>query len=81
MFVIRERLYAHPVYRSSCTVSGILVLLYLNLNLLDRLKKNAQISNFIKFRQFGPPLVHAYGQMDLTKLIVAFRSLAKSTEK
>jgi len=52
------------------------------LNFLDRVSKNAQISNFIKIRPVGSELLHADGQTDgrtvgrtdMTKLTVAFRN-------
>ena len=43
------------------------------MNSLNRFSKNPQISNFMKIRPVGSEL-HADGQTDMTKLIVAFRS-------
>ena len=70
------------VYWSSCKVPAILVEFWWNLNFLDRVSKNTQVSNFIKFRPVGAELFHADGQTDMTKVIVAFRNfvnMPKST--
>jgi len=50
------------------------------MNFLNSFPKNAQISNFIKFRPEGFRLFHADGRTDMTKLIVAFRNFAKATK-
>ena len=42
-----------------------------NMNFLNRLSKNPQISNFMKIRPVGAELFHADGRTDMTKLIVA----------
>jgi hypothetical protein len=44
------------------------------------LKKNAQISNFMKIRPVGAELLHAEKTVirNMTKLIVAFRNFAKA---
>ena len=52
-----------------------------NLNLLDRVSKNIQISNFMKIRPVGAELFDAGGRTDTTKLIVAFRNCANATKK
>jgi len=36
----------------------------MNMNLLDRLSKNTQISNFIKIRAVGAKLSHTEGRTD-----------------
>jgi hypothetical protein len=38
--------------------------------------KNTQISNFMKIRPMGAELLHAGGQTDMAKLIIAFRNFA-----
>ena len=35
-----------------------------NLNYVDRLSKNTEISNFMKIRQLGAELLHAEGRMN-----------------
>jgi len=45
------------------------------------LSKNAQISNFIKFRPVGVRLFHADGRTDMTKLIVAFSNFSNATKR
>jgi len=49
---------------SSCKVSAILVRFSQNLNFLDRVSKNSEISNFMKFRPVGTELFHAGKQRD-----------------
>jgi len=48
------------------------------LNFLDRLSKDAQISNFMKIRRVGDELFHAARRTDMTKLIVAVRNVANA---
>ena len=48
------------------------------MNILDRLPKNAKISNFIKIRPVGAELFHADGQTDVTKLLVKFAIFANA---
>ena len=43
-----------------------------------QIKKNIQLSNFMKIRPVGGELFHADGQTDMTKLIVAFRNFANA---
>jgi hypothetical protein len=62
------------VYWYSGKVSFIRVQVYLNLNLLDRFSKNAQISNFMKIHPLGAELFLADGRTHMTKLIVSFRN-------
>jgi len=81
-----ERDMINNIYRSSCEVPGIFVRFYWNLNLLDRLKKNTQLPNFMNIRLLGAESFHAdrrlEGQVDRrtdnTKLTVAFRNFTKS---
>jgi hypothetical protein len=40
--------------------------------------KNTQIRNLIKVRTMGSELLHAEGQKDMTKLIVAFRNFSNA---
>jgi hypothetical protein len=46
----------------------------------DRLKKNTRISNFTKICPVGADLLHAEGQTDMTKLIVAFGNFANALD-
>jgi len=46
------------------------------MNFLDRILKNIQISNCIKFCPLRAELFHADGRTDVTKLTVTFRSFA-----
>ena len=48
----------------SCKVPVIRVVLYWNLNFLDRFSEKAQFSNFIKIRPVGAELFHAGGRTD-----------------
>jgi len=67
---------------SSRKVPFILVIFYYFLNFLDRFSKGTQISNFMKIRPVGAELFYADrrtdGQTNMTKLTVAFRSLANA---
>ena len=60
---------------SSCKVSFILVRLWWNLNFLDGVPKNLQISNFMKIRLVGADLFRADKRTNMTKLIVVFAIL------
>jgi len=51
-------------YCSSCTIPVILVQLLWNVNFVDRLSANNQISNFMKICPVGPELFHAGGRTD-----------------
>jgi hypothetical protein len=68
------------VYRSSCKLPFILVRFQWNLNFLDKLSTNIQISNFKEIRPVGVEveLFHPYRRTDMTKLIVAFRNFANA---
>jgi len=48
------------------------------LNFLERFSENAQISTFIKIRPVGAELFHAGWRAGMTKLTVAFQTLAKA---
>jgi hypothetical protein len=54
----------------------ILVRFQWHLNFLDKVSKNAQISNLVKIPTVGAGLFHAEGQTDMTNLIVTFRNYA-----
>jgi hypothetical protein len=77
------------VYWSSCKVPVIRVIYERISNFNDRFLKNIQVSNFMKNHPVGAELFHANGetdrqtdrQTDVTKLIVAFRSLAYAPKK
>ena len=66
------------VHNPSCKVPDILVRFQLNLDLLHRFSKNAQISKFMKVRLLGAELLHVDGRTDVTKLIVTFRSFPQA---
>ena len=65
------------VRRSSCKVPVVLVGFLWNLNFLDRLSQNTQISNFTHIRPVGAELFHADGRTEM-KLIAALRNYAKT---
>jgi hypothetical protein len=48
------------------------------LEFLDRFSKKFYVLNFIKIRPVEVELVHADGQTDMTKLIVAFRNFVNA---
>jgi hypothetical protein len=50
------------------------------LNFPDRFSKNAEISNLMKILSVGVELLHADGQTDMTKLIVAFRNFSNTSK-
>ena len=70
------------VYFSSCKVPVILVKFQWNLIVSTDLKKNIQISNFMKIRRMGSEWFRSDGrtdgQRDVTKLIVAFHTFANA---
>ena len=47
---------------------------------LDSFSENTHISNFIKAPPVGSALFHAYGQTDVTNLIIAFRNFANASK-
>jgi hypothetical protein len=61
---------------SSCKVHVFLVIFWSDLNFLERLYKNRQISNFIQIHRVGAEC----GRTDM-KIIVAFRSAANAPKK
>ena len=74
--------YDKNIHCSSSKVPVILVRLKENLNYLERLSKNTQISNFIKIRPMGVQLFHAKERTDrYEKLIVVFRNFANAPKK
>jgi len=66
------------VQRSWCQEPIIRVRLWLNLNFLDRVSKNTQVSNFMTIHPVGAELFHADGQTDMKKLTVAFLNFANA---
>jgi hypothetical protein len=61
-----------------CKVPVILVRFLSDVDSLDRLSKNTQLSNFMKIRRVGAKLFHADGRTDMTKLVATFRSFANA---
>jgi len=49
----------YHIYHISCKVPVILVIFYENMNLVDRVSKNTQISHFMNIRPLGAQLFHA----------------------
>ena len=45
-------------------------------NLLERISKNTQLSNFLKICRVGAEVFHADRRTDMTMLIIAFRKFA-----
>ena len=50
------------------------------MNFLDRFSNNPKIPSVAKILTVGAELLHADGQTDMTKLIVAFRNFAKASK-
>ena len=81
-----ERDIIKNLYRSSCKVPVILVLLKWNSNFLDRFSKHSHIWNFKKIRFSGSRIFpcwqtdgrNADKWTDLAKLIVAFRNFTNA---
>jgi hypothetical protein len=53
----------------------------MKLEFSQHILEKAQISNLIKIHPVEVDLFHADGQMDMTKLIVAFRNFANTPKK
>jgi hypothetical protein len=53
----------------------------MTLEFFDNFSKNPPISNFMKIRLAGAELFHANREIDITKLIVVFRSFANAPKK
>jgi len=51
------------------------------LNFLDRFWKNTEISNLVKILPVWAELFHAYGQTDMTKIMVALRIFCDRASK
>ena len=70
------------LHLSSCNVSVILVRFSTDLNSLDTVSQNTQISNFIKIHPVGAELIHIDGRMDghtdMTKLTVIYCNFVKA---
>ena len=62
-----ERNMIKKIYQSSCKVPVILVRFYSNLNLIDILSKNTQISNFLIIHPLGAVLFHVDRQTERRK--------------
>jgi hypothetical protein len=62
----------------SCKATVTLVRLEWKLNFINRVLKSTQIPNFTKIPPVGGELLHADGQTDMTKLIVAFRNFREA---
>jgi len=81
----RQRDITINVQGSSCKVPVILVRFKSNLKIHGIFSKNFQISNLMKILPVGAELFHANGQtsgqIDMTKLIVAFLQFANSPKK
>ena len=68
----------YRVFTYSTHHSCILVRFQSYLKFLDIFSKNTKISNFMKIRRVGAQLLHADGQTDVRKLMVAFRNFANA---
>jgi hypothetical protein len=51
------------------------------MNFLDRFSKRNQMSHLMKIRPAGAELLHADGETDMRKLIVAFHNFANTPNK
>ena len=58
----------------------ILLIFQLKFNFLDSFFENTQISDLVKILPVGAELLHADGQIDMPKVIVAFRNFARASK-
>jgi hypothetical protein len=80
-FLIQRRIKRDIINRHtySCRAPVILDRFEPNSNFLDRFSKNTQISNFMEIRLVETELFHTDGQINITKLMFAFRNFADTS--
>jgi len=77
-----ERDIVKNVYWTSCKISVIIVRFQWNLNFLDRLSRNTEVSNFMKIPSMGAELFHAEGGTDMKQTVdIRNFSIASKTSR
>jgi hypothetical protein len=69
------------IRRSLCKIYVTIFRFWWNLNCLDTVSKNTEMSNMVEIGPVGDELFHAHRRTDMTKLLVAFRNFANAANK